>query len=261
MNHRPLLRLLPRLLDASIVVCLIVTLGSLIYGHVGGETCGLSLTDSYITEYMKMAPHWPWLIVASFSFALLLSLMAFAFLLRGRKSPLTMLGCLLLAAASMGVFFVAYTPMRRVEQPPPSPHEWWAPRWWFTSQTSRTPYEHGMADAYSDVHYRATRLVVITGVTAMFLLAGGVLRLPEDRTFAWFTLTAVVAMAILFMMADHLEALRGLWQRLGFAIMYGWLPGLLFFPSGNRRGQDGNLGSKTSQLRHHLLILSRKTSR
>lgn len=35
-------------------------------------------------------------------------------------------------------------------------------------------------------------------------------------------------MTILFLMGDHLEARRGLWQRLGFAIMYGWLPGLLF---------------------------------
>ena len=228
-NDMNYLSLLPRLLNASIAVCLIVTLGSLIYGHVGGEACGLSLTDSYITEYMKMAPHWPWLIVASFSFALLLSLLAFAFLLRAGKSPLIMLGCLLLAASSMGTFFVAYTPMRRMEQPPPPPHEWWTPTWWFTSQTSRTPYEHGMADAYSDVHYRATRLVVATEVTAIFLLAVGIFRLPEHRTFAWFTLAAGLAMTILFQMGDHLEARRGLWQRLGFAIMFGWLTGAVVF--------------------------------
>lgn len=219
MNHR---LLLSRLLDVAIVICLIVTLTALIYGHAGGETCGLSLMDSYITEYMKKAPHWPWLIVASFAFALLLSLLALAFLLHAHASPWVMLGCLLLAATSMGTFFVAYSPMRRVEQPPPPSREWWTPTWWFSSQTSRTPYEHGMADAYADVHYRATRLVVVTGVGGIFLLALGFLGRPAGRPFAWCTITAALAMTILFLLGDHLEAHHGLWQRLGFAIMYGW---------------------------------------
>lgn len=211
-----------RLLDAGILAGLIVTFAALIYGHVGTEACGLSLTDSYVTEYMKMAPHWPWLIVASFAFALLLSLLALAFLLRTERSPLIVVGCLLLAATSMANFFAAYAPVRRVEQPPPPSHEWWTPTWWFTSKTSRTPYEHGMADAYSDVHYRATRLVVATGVSAIFMLALGFLGVPESRGFAWVTIGAVIAMTILFLMGDHLVVRRGLWQRLGFAIMYGW---------------------------------------
>lgn len=77
MNDRSFLS---RLLGAGIVLCLLVTLGTLVYGHCDAGGSGLSLVDSYITEYMKKAPHWPWLIVASFAFALLLFLLALAFL-------------------------------------------------------------------------------------------------------------------------------------------------------------------------------------
>ncbi|MDZ4403457.1 hypothetical protein [Prosthecobacter sp.] len=212
-----------RFIEAGIVLCLLVILVALIYGHVGGAESGLSLMDSYITEYMKKAPHWPWLIVASFAFALLLFLLALAFLRQGGGRILIVAGCLLLAATAMGNFFVAYAPMRRVEQPPPPAHEWWTPTWWFTSQTSHTPYEHGMADAYADVHYRAIRLVVSMGLTGISFIAAGLFPSSLGRSFAWGTFGAVLAMSVLFLMGDHLEFRRGLWQRLGFVVMYGWL--------------------------------------
>lgn len=212
-----------RLIDAGIVLCLLVILGTLIYGHMGGEESGLSLMDSYITEYMKKAPHWPWLIVASFAFALLLFLLALAFLRQSGGNVLVLVGSLLLAATAMGNFFVAYAPMRRVEQPPPPAHEWWTPTWWFTSQTSHTDYEHGMADAYDDVHYRAIRLVVSFGIAGIFAIAAGSLPCPEWRSFGWWTLGAAGLMSILFLMGDHWDFRRGLWQRLGFILMYGWL--------------------------------------
>ena len=220
MNARPLL---PSLLSTATAFLLVVTLAALVYGHADGGACGLSLADSYITEYLKMAPHWPWLIVAGFAFALVLFLLAVAFLLRAGRSPLIVTGCLLLAATSMANFFVSYAPVRRVEQPPALSNEWWTPTWWFTSQTSRTAYEHGMADAYSDVHYRATRLVVVFGITGILSLAAGHLGRSEGRRFAIGTLTIVPLMSAFFLMGDHLEANRGLWQRLGFTLMYGWL--------------------------------------
>jgi|UniRef100_UPI003784154B hypothetical protein len=212
-----------RLIDAGIVLCLLVILGTLIYGHMGGAESGLSLMDSYITEYMKKAPHWPWLIVTSFAFALLLFLLALAFLRQSGGNVLVLVGSLLLTATAMGNFFVAYAPMRRVEQPPPPAHEWWTPTWWFTSQTSHTGYEHGMADAYSDVHYRAIRLVVSMGLTGISFIGAGLLSSSLKRFFAWGTFGAVLAMSVLFLMGDHLEFRRGLWQRLGFGVMYGWL--------------------------------------
>ncbi|WP_395739856.1 DUF998 domain-containing protein [Prosthecobacter sp.] len=220
MNERPLLS---RLIDLAIVICLFITLGALIYGHVGGESVGLSLTDSYVTEYMKKAPHWPWLIVASFAFAMLLFLLALAFLRQSEGNMLTLIGSLLLAATAMGEFFVAYAPMRRVEQPPPPAHEWWTPTWWFTSSTSRTPYEHGMADAYADVHYRAIRLVITTGLTGIFCIATAAAATPRHRPFGRRTLAAVLAMAVLFWTGDHATQHHGTWQRLGFATMYAWL--------------------------------------
>lgn len=211
-----------RMIDAGIAACLVVTLGALIYGHWDAGGSGLSLTDSYITEYMKQAPHWPWLVVASFAFALLLFLLALAFLRQSGGNTLILIGGLLLAATAMANFFVAYAPMRRVEQPPLT-QEWWTPTWWFTSQTSHTPYEHGMADAYSDVHYRAIRLVVTFGVAAMAVLAGGSLRQEERRWFGWWTLGAAGVMSVLFLLGDHWDVQRGLWQRLGFSVMYVWL--------------------------------------
>lgn len=219
MNDRPLLS---RLIDWGIVLCLFVTLGALVYGHVGGEAGGLSLMDSYVTEYMKKSPHWPWLIVASFAFALLLFLLALAFLRRGEGNVLVLAGSLLLAATAMGNFFVAYAPMRRVEQPPPPAHEWWTPTWWFTSHTSHTPYEHGMADAYADVHYRAIRLVISMGLAGIFCIAAGMMASPQQRRFGWRTFGAALMMAVLFWIGDHATRHHGMWQRLGFAVMYAW---------------------------------------
>lgn len=212
-----------RLIDAGIVLCLLVILGTLIYGHVGGAESGLSLIDSYITEHMKKAPHWPWLIVASFAFALLLFLLALAFLRQSGGNVVILAGSLLLAATAMGNFFVAYAPMRREEQPPPPAHEWWTPTWWFTSQTSHADYEHGMADAYSDVHYRAIRLVVSFGIAGMFAIAAGCIQCSEWRSFGWWTVGATGIMSVLFLLGDHWDFRRGLWQRLGFAVMYAWL--------------------------------------
>lgn len=123
----------------------------------------------------------------------------------------------------MGMFFVAYTPVRRVEVPAARPYAFWTPRWWFTSQTSRSPYEHGMADAYSDVHYHAIRLVLVTGLVGIVLTAAGHLSMPGWSRFAWFTTGSAVVMAVLFLMGEHLHGRHGLWQRLGFAVMYLWL--------------------------------------
>lgn len=215
-------RLFVHLLDRGICFCLIVLMGALIYGHMDASGTGLNLADSYITEYMKKAPHWPWLIVASFSFALALFLMALSFLLRANGSLLIMAGCLLMAATSMGNFFVAYSPVRRVEQPAQPSYPWWTPTWWFTSTTAHGPYQEGMADAYSDVHYRATRLVVVAGVLAIFFIAAGVIHLPGGRSFGWISIGAVVVVAIFFQMGDKLGTMHGLWQRLGFLQMYAW---------------------------------------
>lgn len=214
---------LSKLLDAAILTGLVVTLATAVYGHWDGGSVGLSLSGSYVTEYIKRAPHWPWLVVSCFSLALLLSLLAFAFLLHASRSSFIVIGCLFLAATSMANFFAAYAPVRRVEQPPPPRHQWWTPSWWFTSRTSRTPYDHGLADAYSDVHYRATRLVVVAVVTGVLLLGAGHLGQPGGRVFGLWSLAAGLGMSVFFLMGDRLEVRRGLWQRIGFALLYAWL--------------------------------------
>lgn len=215
--------MMTRLLDMGIAICLIVTLAAQIYGHMGAGACGLSLRDSYITEYMKMAPHWPWLVLAAFAFAVLLFLLAMAWLRHAAGRPLLAAGCLLLAATAMANFFVSYAPMRSVEQPPQPAHAWWMPAWWFTSHTARNDYEQGMAAAYSDVHYRAIRLVVTTGVAGMFCLGTGCAGLPHGRFFVVATWVCVPLMSVLFLLTDHMRHFHGLWQRSGFALMYVWL--------------------------------------
>lgn len=211
------------LLDAGCLLSLLLVLATLVYGHAGGEEAGLSLTESYLTEYMKKAPHWPWLIVSSFTFALLLFLLAAAFLQLGGGGWLLQAGSLMLAASAMGTFFIAYAPVRRVEQPPPPRHEWWTPSWWFMSRTAQTDYEHGMADAYADVHYRATRLVVSFGVAGMAAIGAAGLRRPGWRRFGRVTLALAAAASALFWLGDRSGFQHGLWQRLGLASMYAWL--------------------------------------
>jgi len=222
--HRPTAtRRTVGLLDAAIVICLWATVAAAIYGHWGGNSTGLSLNRSYVTEYIKQAPHWPWLVVAAFCFALLLQLLALGFLRRPTRSWLLHVGCLLLATSSMATFFAVYSPVRRVTQPPPPDRAWWTPSWWFTSRTARSPYDHGLADAYSDVHYRATRLVVVTVVAGVLCLGLGHLAESHGRRFALQSIAAAGVMSLFFFMGDRLDSHRGLWQRIGFSQLVVWL--------------------------------------
>ncbi len=212
-----------RLGGHALTLLLLATLGALIYGHAGGAAHGLSLTESYITEYAFQAPHWPWVIVSIFLFAVLLVALAVGFILRMEHNLAGTLGCALLAASSMAMFFVAYTPMRRAASHTVEMKVWWVPQWWVTSQTARTPYDDGKADAYSDVHYRAIRLVTINGLSGILLLGIGLLARGRWRGFAWFTIASSFAMAALFVLGDQMAHQHGLWQRLGFTLMYAWL--------------------------------------
>lgn len=215
----------PRLLHAlggGISFLLVGILATLVWGHVGGDSKGLSISHSYITEYGFAAPHWPWIVVAAFGLASVLFLLSVACLLLVEHSPCVIAGCALLAASSMALFFVSYAPIRRVDQTSTTTHSW-GPRWWFESRTSQTEYEDGMADAYSDVHYHAIRLFVINGLLGQALLAIGLSSNQKWKGFAAFTMTGVVCMAFLFVLCDNTKEWHGLWQRLGFALLYLWL--------------------------------------
>lgn len=217
MNGHPwLLRQIGRVLAG----CLLLLIGALMYGQTGA---GLSLADSYVSDYLITAPRWPWLVVACFCFAVVLMLLAFGFLLRADSSPLVLLACAFMAASSMGVFFMAYAPVRHAKQPPPVPHAIWTPQWWFTSRTADTPYEKGMADAYSDMHYHASRLALGMGVLSVLLLAAGLWATGDGRAFAQATFFMGLVMFGLFFMANHPTGTHGLWQRAGFAVLYAWL--------------------------------------
>lgn len=196
---------------------------ALVLGHRGGALRELSLTESYVSEYLSTAPHWPWIVVAVLSFGVLLLALAFGLLQRAPKVLPVTLGCLLLAAGSVPVFFVAYAPMRRVQQPPPEHLAWWSPGRWFVSSTAQTPYQQGLADAYSDLHYHAIKLVLISGLAGLLLLGAGCIRHEEWRGFGRWTLIGAVIMGVLFVAGDQLPHQHGLWQRLGFGLMYAWL--------------------------------------
>ena len=222
-NRPPPARRADGLLDGAITFSLGATVATAAFGHWNGGATGLSLTESYVTEYIKQAPRWPWLVVAAFSFAVLLQLLALAFLRRRTRSWFVPSGCLMLAAASMATFFAAYSPVRRVAQPPPPAYRWWTPAWWFTSKSAHSPYEIGLADAYSDVHYRATRLVVVTVVAGVLCLGLGHLKESRFRRFALGSIMAAGVMSVFFLMGDRLESHRGLWQRIGFSTLLVWL--------------------------------------
>jgi hypothetical protein len=222
-THARLLRGLAHLGGHALTLLLLATPAALLYGHAGGAPHGLSLTQSYITEYAFSAPHWPWIIVSIFLFAVLLAALAIGFMLRIRQNVAGILGCALLAASAMAMFFVAYTPMRRAASPEVELRVPWVPQWWVTSHAATTPYEEGMADAYSDVHYRAIRLVTINGLLGILFLGIGLLARGKWKCFAWFTIVSAFVMAGLFIVGDQVERAHGLWQRLGFALMYVWL--------------------------------------
>lgn len=214
----PLLRFIGWALSALLVL----VLGALLYGHSGTDPEKLDVLSSYISEYGSSAPHWPWILLAIFAFAALFMLLAIGFLVRMEKSSAVSIGCMCMAAASMGLYFVAYTPVRRVEVPPASSYAFWTPRW-FTPQTARSAYDDGMADAYADIHVHAMRLVLAAGLSGIVLVAAGGLHSGAWRSFAWFTIGSTLVMAVLFLMGEWLHGWHGLWQRLGFGLMYAWL--------------------------------------
>lgn len=209
-----------RQIGRALATCLLILAGALWYGQTGAS---LSVSNSYVSDYLIAAPRWPWLVVACFCFAVVLMLLAFGFLLRAESSPLVLLGCACMAASSMGVFFMAYAPVRHAEQPPAVPHAFWTPQWWFTSKTAATHYEKGMADAYSDMHYHASRLALGMGVLSILLLATGLAGTHDGRVFAKTTVIMGLVMFGLFYMANHPTGKHGLWQRAGFAVLYAWL--------------------------------------
>lgn len=184
---------------------------------------GLSVLDSYVTEYGFSAPHWPWIVIATFGFAAMLFLLVIRFLIQLRPTACLTIGCAFVSASSMALFFVSYAPMRRAEQPRQTASMKWTPHWWSEAKTARTPYDEGLADAYSDVHYHAIRLFTINALVGQVFLAAGLLASPRLKRFAAFTLAAAAVMSLLFILGDQTRELRGLWQRLGFLLMYVWI--------------------------------------
>lgn len=217
MNGHPWLL---RQIGHAVACGLLLLLGALCYGHTGAA---LPVAGSYVSDYLISAPRWPWLVVACFCFAVVLMLLAYGFLLRAGSSPLMLLACAFMAASSMGVYFMAYAPVRHAEQPPAVPHAFWTPQWWFTSKTAVTAHEKGLADAYSDMHYHASRLALGMGALAILLLAVAHWSAPDGRRFAATTFVMALGMLGFFVMANHPAGTHGLWQRAGFAMLYAWL--------------------------------------
>lgn len=73
------------------------------------------------------------------------------------------------------------------------------------------------------MHYHAIRLITINSLLGQVFLALGFLASPTWKGFAVFTLAAATVISVFFILGDHGEELRGLWQRLGFLFMYAWI--------------------------------------
>ena len=80
-----------------------------------------------------------------------------------------------------------------------------------------------MAQAYSDVHYHAITLALTNGCLGMIAVALSQWKRTAWHKFTRFTVIASFVMAGLFIAGDRLAHFHGLWQRLGFALMYAWL--------------------------------------
>ena len=213
------------LIGWGIAVLLVGVLAALVTGHADSGPKNLDLFRHYISEYGNASPNWPWIMLATYLFAGLLMLLAAGFLLATDGSQVAGLGCLLLSASSMALYFVGYTPVHRVEVAPAASAALpWGPETWILQGDDRSLREQGMADAYDNVHIHAVRLVLLTCLGGFLLVALGALRLPAWRGFSRTTFPAAGLMAALFLLGeDESREWRGLWQRLGFLVMYVWL--------------------------------------
>lgn len=210
------------LIQALLRILLMATIVCFIYGQSDGAAAHLDLIRNFITEYQYSAPHGSWLISAMFTLAIALGLLACGFLLRRKSSFPGIAGCIFLAAAAMALFFVAYVPVRRMTLQQPF-HQWLVPHWWFSTRMSHTPYEEGLADAYSDVHSHAIRLTLINGCIGMMLLALEMAKCKSDHKFAWITGGVSGLTMLLFILGEQAQGQHGLWQRAGFLVLYVWL--------------------------------------
>jgi hypothetical protein len=219
----PAARFKGRLTGAALTLLLMALPVTLVLGHRGGAARGLSLWHSYISEYESSAPHWPWIIVSIFICSAAMLVVAGGVIRRAGTRRLVVLGAMIIATSVTPSFFIAYAPVRTVEQPLPRHLSPWAPGSWFLSQTARTPFEEGQASAYSVEHFQATRLAIVLGLAGVTVLALGLWSLNGWERFARVTLACAMLMSLLFEIGDQSAHWHGLWQRLGLGVLYAWL--------------------------------------
>lgn len=210
-----------RCIGRVLVALLLALPAVVIYGHLGAP---LDISSHYVSDFLIAAPHWPWLVIGCFCFAIVLMLLAIGFLLRADGGPLVIIACALFAAASMALFFMAYAPVRHAKQAAIAPHAFWLPSWWLVSKTAESEYDKGMADAYSDLHYHASRLGLTTGLIAVILLAAGNAgQGAGGRRFAQRTALCASGLLVCGVLAFYPTGTHGLWQRIGLLILLIWL--------------------------------------
>lgn len=126
-------------------------------------------------------------------------------------SKIVRIACLCLAAASLAMILVAMYPTVPLDSELP----WWKRIFWRPSADLRTQTIARVHDA----------MITISGglfLTAQFLLGLDFWRKPGWRVLSLFSLVGAPT-SLGFLVASHVFPYHGLWQRLGFLVIFLWL--------------------------------------
>jgi hypothetical protein len=128
------------------------------------------------------------------------------------------LGCLALTLASIPMIFVAVYPTYPVSGPAPNPTLWQRFQHLFHQQP---PPDPGI-ERIAHVHDTMIKVSSTCLLVAIVLLGFRFITISGWRRLGWLSLGASPFILALFV-ASHATSLHGLWQRIGFGLVFLWL--------------------------------------
>ena len=192
-------------------------------GHFHGAERGLNPITNYISQYAVGGAWGGLLQVVMVMFGIMLAALAFFLALRAGGSRLRVFAALLLAAACVLAVLTAFHSTYPVAPPAASEtsHWWTRVAAWFRSSPQPDYFTQGQLVAVSRVHFTLIQTAIVLVLLAMTALSAHAWHRHFRR--AAVSTFAMVAVAACLFTASHLHAWHGLWQRLGFFTILGWV--------------------------------------
>jgi|GEM_PF-5501640 len=190
---------------------------ALLIGHLGSPE--LSPLVNFVSDYAARATRWRWICATMLCFGLVLLSFAFAFLFLNRGGVRSTLGGMCFTMAGVCMLFVAYYPTARLTDHKVS----WEWKDHLKPEQKLTHAERiGWDRAYSDSHYNMIQMALGGIIGGILLSHSAMLSCLRWRKLSKLSLAAAPLMTLLFWLG-HSHNYHGLFQRLGFVVVWTWM--------------------------------------